>query len=370
LHSFTDENATAIAMMQSKCVIISNSESSILLKLLKWPYLNIERMYFEYNLKINSQLTFNMLSRKKNNPPPNFSFVTVEYKAKETNWLKIYSGAARSQAAYWGGPAKYERQVKQNIAQQQASIMTSVFDNDKDSAPIAHGRKSSKMINANAVKLQPCVRAQSPRLIKPNNLQYLPSLPSEIRSMCSAFAADVLTLEFCGEGFVREFVMFDHEDSPIMFSAFILLSYAHSMALTGRGSKNVLLELKGQVLRRLSAKMKSSDGFLSPRCLTVVLALGSPVVCLVSQDLPRRLSIREYINTELDGKLLCCSLESAEKARNALEEQVVHRHAMRRILSKSNGNIQDVKSLALLKYLSNCVRMCVFPYLLSVPVIF
>ena len=155
-----------------------------------------------------------------------------------------------------------------------------------------------------------------------------------------------------------------------MFNAFILLSYAYTLALTGHGSKKVLLELKGQVIRLLNARIKTSDGYLSPRCLTMILALGSPVVCLLSQDLPKRLSVWEYNNTELDNGFLCCRPESAEKARKALEERIVHRQAMSRILSKSRGDSQDVESLELLQYLSNCVTMYVYPNPSIIPITF
>jgi hypothetical protein len=57
-----------------------------------------------------------MPSRKKNvKPPPKFSFVTLAFEAKDKRWLKIHSGAPRSHAAYWGGPAKYQRQGEQQI---------------------------------------------------------------------------------------------------------------------------------------------------------------------------------------------------------------------------------------------------------------
>ena len=133
-----------------------------------------------------------------------------------------------------------------------------------------------------------------------------------------------------------------------MFSGYLLLSYAHYMALTGRGTKTVLLELKGQVIRHISSQMKSSDCLLSPWCLTAILALGSPIVCLVSRDLPKRLSIWEYINATMEEDYLCCP-ESADTAQSALDERIVHRQAIRKLLFKSSISFQDTDSLALLK---------------------
>jgi hypothetical protein len=143
-----------------------------------------------------------------------------------------------------------------------------------------------------------------------------------------------------------------------MFSGCLLLSYAHSMALTGRGSKAVLLQLKGQVIRCISSKMNASNGLLSPRCLTAILALGAPIVCLVSQDLPKGVSIWEYINVSTRDDYQCCS-DSADIAQIAFDEGMVHQKAMCRLLIKSSTGFQDTNSLALLQYLSNYVDMYV-----------
>jgi hypothetical protein len=131
------------------------------------------------------------------------------------------------------------------------------------------------------------------------------------------------------------------------------------MALTGRGTKTVLLELKSQVIRRISAKMKFSDSLLSPRCLTAILALEAPIVCLMSQDLPKSLSIWDYINASMRHDYLCCQ-ESADVAYAALDERIVHRQAMHRLFLKSFAGIQDAVGLALLQYISNSINMYAF----------
>ena len=102
--------------------------------------------------------------------------------------------------------------------------------------------------------------------------------------------------------------------------------------------------------------MRSSVGLLGPQCLTAILALENPVVYMVSQDLPQCLSISEYIHVSAQEDYLCCPA-SANTAQHALEEQIVHRHAMRRLFSKSNASSQDADNLALLQYVSNCINM-------------
>ena len=295
-----------------------------------------------------------MPSRKHIKPPPTFSFVTLEFEAKETRWLKIHSGAVRSHSAYWGGPARHRRQAKKHTAEQQGDTNTTTHVDGKS----AFGRGSTKRKDVKAITVTP-IRAAgsgSPRYIEPDNLHYLPSGASDIRALGPSFAAGLSTFKFCGERFVKQFVMLDHADYSIMFSGCLLLSYAYSMALTGQGTKTLLPELKGQVIRHISARMKASNGLLSPRCLIAILALGAPIVCLVSQHLPKCLSICEYITASMDEDYLCCQ-ESADTAQSALNERIVHRQAIRRLFFRSNASFQDADSLALLQYVSNYMNL-------------
>ena len=68
-----------------------------------------------------------------------------------------------------------------------------------------------------------------------------------------------------------------------MLSGCLLLSYAHSVALICQGTMTMMLELKSKVIRRISTKMGTAEGLLSPQCLAAILALGAPIVCLFSQ---------------------------------------------------------------------------------------
>ncbi|KAI9739983.1 MAG: hypothetical protein M1818_005039 [Claussenomyces sp. TS43310] len=314
-----------------------------------------------------------MPSRKKRkSSPPNFSFVTEVFEAKENTWLKMYSGSARRHAAYWGGSARYQREGKRQFTEQQDNANTSVSDADeKDTSsrhnarpalgffptPTVRRRVPSKPTNAKAAALPHKTGFGYLHNIEPEHLPRLPSVPFDFRATASPFAAGLVTFDFCGEGFVKQFVMFDHEDYSIMLSGYLLLSYAHYMALTGHRTKTVLLELKSQVLRRIGAKLTSSDGWLSPRCLTAILALGAPIVCLASQDLPKGLSIWEYINASQQDDDVCCSLESADTAQSAPKERIVHQQAMRQLFLKSKVRSRDADSLALLQYVSNYMNM-------------
>jgi hypothetical protein len=310
-----------------------------------------------------------MPSGKVVKPPPTFSFINLGHEATETSWLKIHSGAARRHAAYWSGSGKHRRQSKTRMTGQQISYGTSLCNIDKDIssfqettdaadetvAPFARRRGFKKRKDARAITSLVETRLESPRYVEYDNLRYFPAVPSGISAIASSFVAGKSIFKFCGESFVTRYFTADHEDNPIMFSAYLLLSYAHNMALTGHGSKTVLLQLKGQVIHLISSKMISSHGLLSPRCLTAILALGAPIVSLISQELPKSLSMLEYINVSGLEDFLCC--EFAHIAHSAHEERTVHWNAMRKLFYKSNASFQDAESLTLLRYVSNCMNM-------------
>jgi hypothetical protein len=110
----------------------------------------------------------------------------------------------------------------------------------------------------------------------------------------------------------------------------------------------------------MSVRIKSTEGLLSPWCLTAILALAAPIVCLLSQDLPQNLAVWEYLHASVKDDFQCCSPEAAERAHIALEERTVHRLAMCRLLVKCRANFKDADSLAFLRYVSNYVDMYVF----------
>ncbi|KAL7892965.1 hypothetical protein HDV64DRAFT_289344 [Trichoderma sp. TUCIM 5745] len=282
-----------------------------------------------------------------------FTFVTPEFEGNEIRWLKTHSDAARSHAAYWGGPAKRQWQtgkkseaIKENIPVHdtttnkrsrrcKANLQVYCFASETNQRHEATRPKSTRAMSS---------KAQDD---KSNYPRCLPSLIPEGRTPDDV-SVDLTAFKFYSEDFIRRFVMVGSEDCSMMLSGCLLLSYAHYMALTGHGTTTALLELKSQVMHRLSAEMNLSHGLLSPRCLTAILALGAPIVCLLSRDMPQGLSIREYIDATLEKDYLC-NEQSAAIAQCSLEEQIVHRHALSKLFLKTSANFQDADSLALLQ---------------------
>ncbi|KAK5033183.1 hypothetical protein LTS07_003484 [Exophiala sideris] len=274
-------------------------------------------------------------SGKGNKPRPRFSFVNLDFEAGEVNWVRRHAGPTRSHAAYWGGPSGAQRHhsntdtsvpnaVTYHAPPYEAGPVHGCFP----SRSSRHWRTTATRASEFPLSMRP---PPAPRHFEPDHLRYLPSLPFEISGTDTSTAACSSLFDFFGETFVRRFLTSNHEDSSVMFCGCLLLSYAHTMALTAAGKRTVLLQLKGHVIRYINTKLATSN-MLSPRSLTAILALGAPIVCLASQDLPNFLNIRDYVDASTKGDYLCCR-ECSDTAQRALAERIVHRKAMERLLS-------------------------------------
>ena len=296
---------------------------------------------------------------KSNKPRPRFSFVNLEFEAGDVSWFRRHAGPTRSHAAYWGGPLGAQRHqsdaeicapnaVRDHAPPHEAGPVYGCF-------PTRSSRPWQARATATIASPHFMISPPSPRHFEPDPLRYLPSLPFEIFGTETSAAVCSSLFEFFGETFVKRFLTSNHEDSSVMFCGCLLLSYAHNLALTGAGKKTVLLHLKGHVIRHVNTKIATSNT-LSPQCLTAILALGAPIVCLASQDLPNSLSIRDYVDASTKGDCLCCR-EPSDMAQRALAERIVHRQAMDRLLLDKQNATQDSDSLALLQYVSNHLKV-------------
>ncbi|KAL5092955.1 hypothetical protein Trisim1_000681 [Trichoderma cf. simile WF8] len=304
--------------------------------------------------------------RKHTKPPPRFTFVTPEFEGNQMRWLKTHSDATRSHAAYWSGPAKRRWQSgKESIKKEDSASARGTFADERTyphTAQVEHRCSVARTLQcqgstaATDRKTLPQRGDYSTfRPIEPTGSRCPQALPPGLKET-NSLSVDLTVLKFYNEDFMRRFVMVDNADSTLIFTSCLLLGYAYHLALTGQGTMTMLLELKSQVIRHLTAKMNTSDGLLSPRCLIAILALGAPIVCLVSRDLPRCLRIGESINMMLEEEYLC-SEESEMFSPATLHEQVVHRSALRRLFLKARANFQDPESVALLQYISNYMNI-------------
>lgn len=277
---------------------------------------------------------------------------------KGVNWLKTHTSVARSHAAYWGGPHEDRSEEQGNppdpaFTDAEAEATKHVrCSGGVVAARLPTYRHRGKLKNDEAVRWEARLRSSDPR---PCHSRGSPSIPRELKPI-DLFGAELSPRSFLGEGFVKQFVMSDHEDHALLLDSCLMLSYAYRMALTGRGTKAALLQLKSRIFRCLTARIEAWDSLLRPRCLIPVLALGAPVVCLVSQDLPGRMSFSDYISAStLDGGLCC--VEFANIAGRALQERLRYWQVISRLLCDTIKTPQDADGFALLRYISNCMNM-------------
>lgn len=141
------------------------------------------------------------------------------------------------------------------------------------------------------------------------------------------------SLDYCAplaEDLVKMLVEQSPSPSPsvssIVVVGCILLMVAQSMAVTGRGQRVELLELKAQVLRSVSRELNQALSAPNWEYMVAIMLLGSPIVCLLSQDLPNGLGLGGYIEASTLGREVCCPEAAAITKRAAYERRLHWRH--------------------------------------------
>ena len=308
-----------------------------------------------------------MPSRKRKHIkcPSSLSFITLDSRAPGVNWLKVHSGAARSHAAYWGGPnrraCRGEKQIKnQNSTfQGYSDINYPDLENVSASSPSSNidTRKSFELVNSKASTASRDATDGFFRYSNSDSLHYLSQSPLETRSRESCSEAYLSIFKFLGKTFVRQVLKVEDKEHSLVLRSCLLLDYAYYMVFTGQGTKLVLLKLKGELIRHINKIIEGAKGMLSLRCLTAILALENSAVCLVSQDLPHGRRMWDYIHGSLLNEFLCCLPESLDIAQCADNEQAVHRQLMQMLFPTSCTSFRDAESLMLERYLSNYMKM-------------
>ena len=85
-----------------------------------------------------------MPRHRNREPVPKYSFVNVEPKGNDVNWLKVHSGSVRRHAAYWGGPGKFLCEDEKNSIKRHDNTVAIVSDTDKGRGAAAHQPSSKK----------------------------------------------------------------------------------------------------------------------------------------------------------------------------------------------------------------------------------
>lgn len=130
---------------------------------------------------------------------------------------------------------------------------------------------------------------------KLDTFQVLPRLQceSKIPGILDPMKATLINL--FGVHFVRNVVLRDSEYCSVMFAGCLLLCSAYQFALTGKGSRLMLMRLKDEAIREVNRALSSVDGRARMETLVTVLILGMPIVCLFTNQLPQYLDMEEDI---------------------------------------------------------------------------
>jgi hypothetical protein len=279
--------------------------------------------------------------------PPLYSFVMLEPQSQSGNWTKVVSGSARSHAAYWGGPSQVRRKARAQKPRTAAECgCRNVLELER-----LQGAKDMKEDQKLVPGYFPLPRSISG--IQSLALQTFPISSSVMDTVTdSSFANSHYLLSFLDSTFIQRS---SHDDSSLILDSFLLLSYAHYMALTGSGAKSKLLSLKDEVIKGVGKKLKSTTNVPDLSSLIGIQALQTPIVCLVTQELPHNLNVRDYVLQSITGE--CCSPTSAATASESLSERVVHQQFLETAICNINIASMDSEAIAPFTYVSNSMKM-------------
>lgn len=140
---------------------------------------------------------------------------------------------------------------------------------------------------------------------------------------------------FLGQDFLTQAVTGNDSQGFPLFSASMLLAYAHYTALTGRRAGPELLELKGEVLRAVNAALSKSGSAVSLNVGFGIATLSLQVVSITTAQLSTpAVQAREGIEAE-----------NVAADDTALRDHLMHRNTMIKLLKDvwSKGDLQNAR---------------------------
>ena len=152
--------------------------------------------------------------------------------------------------------------------------------------------------------------------------------------------------------------------SSVFRTSHLLLGFSQAMVITGKGTRADLLDLKAVVLRSLSKSLSQARSSAVPECVAAVLLLGSPIVCLATQDLPNGLSFEDYIEASGRGSDVCCQ-NAAFATKGAARERNMHWRSFELLFSRVEWSDYHASEVEPLRYLCRYWEMSVSPCPLS-----
>lgn len=290
-----------------------------------------------------------MPKRNNQKSQAKFLFATPCTAAIAVGLGKSHTSATRSHAAYWGGPTEKIHKSDAEIRDKDDRLGTSGNINNVIQAYSGDYLSFSRSVTGSS-------RA----------FDTYTFLSNEVVADNGGPAIHIVVADLFGKEFLKQIDNPCGRENPALANAYLLVAVAYSMAVTGKGDKTLLFYLKEQLLRRVLQDIQAKSGRASPQIMGVMLLLGSPIVCLLSHDLPGGLPIREYLILSADSKHLCCT-NSAVTAKESLRESKIHCANLAKLLTLEQREHQRVAHTEWLTYLSRYLEMynCLYPRSIS-----
>lgn len=310
-----------------------------------------------------------MPRRKGNNVQPRFSFVNPQNDPITARASHTRTSAVRRHAAYWGGPMRHSRNYVAGATE--IMSMTSLAN--------GQGQVSTESMHAANEE-----QTKLSRIVRPRKIQPIPEMTNRYGSYSPGERTQSLLFSIvcplprgldsvalllgdwsCSESpmtgtfgrtLIGRFTVPYQWTSSVFMAGCMLLTTAQTMAVTGKGTRADLLELKAQVLRSISRNISRASGPPSLECMAVGTLLCSPIVCLLSQDLPNGLSFGKYVEASTQGIHVCCP-EAATAAKIATCERKVHWRHLLKFSSEVERSDQQAEQIELFRYLYRSTAM-------------
>lgn len=305
-----------------------------------------------------------MPRRKSDKVRPRFSFIDPEIGPVERKSKKARSSAGRSHAAFWSGPWRRSKSIAkplEPVAQESVSSRTDHKLHSGDVSDKSYEQKqliqriqeqaellTHPTLDGKLRTLHTATYCFSPLSYSPNAIIPTSSLLQAASQESSSLSGDF------GEILGDTFSTPCKKDHHIVVAGRMLLSVAHGMAIAGQGRRAILFDLKARVLQAITKEKKSDLALVGS-----IMLLGSPLVCLMSQDFPDNLSLEQYVSISEQSARLCGS-RAAAIAKSATAERKLHWLHLKQLSSEIQNEGLSINQLRFLDYMSRYIRMYVY----------
>lgn len=312
-----------------------------------------------------------MPRRKKNTQPePSFTFVEPHVAVPGSTGTKLRTRASRSHAAYWGGRRQRPDQPQHMATAKSVNGITHVREIHTTEISFIDVYELERMPPTSHSKCyKPRPAGEDLLVITSTSPDISTSTPPTVRHLTADRDASTEQASELSKSHnlmvssihqrleIERFAISDPDySSAIPSVCCTLLQTAQLTALTGRGKTAELLGLKAQVIRSISTELCQRERTLSLQCIGGIMSLGSPIVSLISQDLPQGLSIEEYVEASMRDKATC-NKDFALVAKRASHESGVHWMQLRDLISKSRNRKPLLGQFDLMGYIFRYMQM-------------